>query len=172
MKHWIVGLVLLTILISIVGAKIYIESQNKIPPPGWALLHSPNAYFDNVIGDNLTLKQGESKEVYLVLDTSSCPRPDEKLPYELNKYYPGKVRFEVWRVRVHGSYDEIPMPEGLKVTKPPEFVAEAREIYKSKFTFEADPDLLPDEYVLLIQLEWENRLLSNQWLSVNVRMDV
>jgi hypothetical protein len=81
---------------------------------------------------------------------------------------PGKVSYEIYRVAHVYEKEEMAMPEGLNVSiEPSGFMVQPHKNYTSKITVKTSPELLPGEYVLCIK-GYYNRILSDEWLTVNV----
>ena len=104
------------------------------------------------------LKPGETGETYYTLYTRNGG--------------PGEVSYKIYRVAEEGEKEEMPMPEGLRVSiEPSKFMAQPHENHTSKITVKTNSELFPnDEYTLYLQVvfEGEKETISDNWLRVLV----
>ncbi|MFB0500709.1 MAG: hypothetical protein ACETWO_05545 [Candidatus Hadarchaeaceae archaeon] len=131
-KLWIIGLVLLVILISIVGVKIYIKSNEA--KPGWWMLNQPRL---KLLQENVALSPGETRVVPCIIETLYFPAEENFLKNFLEIYWKGE-----W-----GRPEELPMPEGLMVVLPLTPRVEPYENLLVWITIATTPELEPREYV-------------------------
>ena len=127
------------------------EQPPEAPPPGKSLLEAARIELD----DSVELKAGETKVLDVTLETL--------------EHGPGEVSYKIFRVAREYGEDEIPMPEGLKVSmEPTKFMAYPNAVYHSAITVETTPELAPGEYWLSFEAEFEGVFEMTGWIKVNV----
>ncbi len=130
------------------------------PIPGESLLYQPHGGLNT---DSITLKPGETKNVYYTLHTGRGGI--------------GKVNYSVYRISetTYRAYVKhsmtnltpVSMPAGLNVTiDPSRFIARSFENYTSKITVKTTPELPPGEYILNIKVSYGRT--PNNFLTVKV----
>lgn len=130
---------------------LYFYSQKEPAIPGRDAVNGP---WGNLLTDNITMRPGETKEVLYEVEVW------EDVPPKYNFLF-------IWRVSEPENFDEIPMPEGLKVNNPSfEVTPKPYENYILKIIVEASSELSPGEYVLLV---WgDDPATGVEWLTVIV----
>jgi hypothetical protein len=116
------------------------------------------SHFDDAFlryDDSVELKAGETK----LLDVTLEARKDG----------PGEVIYAIYRVAEEYAEHKVPVPEGFAVSiEPSKFIAYPNTIYHSTITIETTPELVPGEYWLRFEQEFENAFRGSGWIKVNV----
>jgi hypothetical protein len=129
-------------------------------PPGLAVLNA----FRLVFNPSIEIKAGDTGSVDVTLET--------------HKDGPGKVIYTLFRVSSpNAPYNEggipsgyrLPMPQGMVVSiEPSGFDASPNNIYQSLVTVRTTPELISGEYVLFLDLNFENVAEGGGNITVNV----
>jgi len=105
-----------------------------------------HSHFDDAFvryDDSVELKAGETK----LLDVTLEARKDG----------PGEVIYAIYRVAEEYAEDKLPVPAGFTVSiEPSKFMAYPNTIYHSTITIKTSPELVPGEYWLRFEQEFEN----------------
>lgn len=144
---YLIGIILLIVMIASVVALLYhhpnIENNSRDVPitvPGRSHFGAQRFIMEP---EMVELSAGETKEVNINLET--------------RKSGPGKVTYNLFRVKRVYSDGEIPMPDGLNVSiEPSTFMAYPNETYNSTLTINTCQDLPRDEYRIHVNVVYES----------------
>ena len=139
----------------VIGIIVSPEGWLQCPPGGSGVgwRYGSSLFCD----ESITLGPGETKLLDVTLEVK---KPCHGLG-------PWEVSYTLFRVAREYGYDEIPMPEGLKVSmEPTRFAAYPNAVYHSAITIKTTPELAPGEYWFRFEAEGVGRI---GWrLEVNV----
>lgn len=139
----------------VIGIIVSPEGWLQCPPGGAGGPRYASGLFHD---ESITLEPRETKLFDVTLEA--------KKDFGLG---PREVSYTLFRVAREYGEDEIPMPEGLKVSvEPTRFTIYPNAVYHSTITVETTPELAPGEYWLRFEAGLKGGFWMGWWLRVNV----
>lgn len=128
------------------------EPEKPIYVPGRTIMESATPHTD--YNESITVERGKKVEKTFVFYTG--------------EEGPGKVNITIYRVSDVYKTERI-SSKGIDIALEPScYMAKPHAYYNSTIMIDTYPELSPGKYVFLIHIDFENGVISDRWLTVNV----